>query len=126
MKKSIVMLAGLTLVFSIFLTGCSSTKDDTSKPSNETKNSESDSKKDENYVKDGTLTEVGQWTKKDAGKIKLKKITVSNTLFDLDPIKMTITDIKLLEFYDLSDSLKEFYKESTGKEQESYLGIQLF
>ncbi|HFL0606105.1 TPA: hypothetical protein ACGX6L_002184 [Listeria monocytogenes] len=126
MKKGIVVLAGLTLVFGIFLTGCSSSKDDAAKTSNETKNSKSRSKQDENFVNDGTLVEVGQWTEKDEGKIKLKKITVSNTLFDLAPIKMTITDIKLLEFYDLSDSLKEFYKDATGKEQESYLGIQLF
>ena len=53
---------------------------------------------DENEVKDGPLTIADQWTKEDDGtKVTLKKIAKLDKLLDLEPIYMTIQDVKLLE-----------------------------
>ncbi|MBC1674198.1 hypothetical protein HB956_03555 [Listeria welshimeri] len=44
------------------------------------------------------------------GKIKSLKIINLNTLFDLDPLQMTILNVKLLEYYDLKADVKKNIK----------------
>lgn len=57
-----------------------------------------ESEVDENEVKDGPLIEVNQWSEEDDGTIvTLKKVMLDERVLDLDPIEMTIHDVKLLE-----------------------------
>ncbi|CAC96463.1 TPA: hypothetical protein RF372_000518 [Listeria monocytogenes] len=126
MKK--ILLGGIIVCFGVLMIGCGSTTDSettTKDNEDEQKYSKPESKKDENYIKDGPLTKVNQWKNDDGEKIKLLKIITPNTLFDLDPIQMRILDIKLLEHYDLNADVKKEYQELTGKEQENYLSIQI-
>ncbi|MBC2038417.1 hypothetical protein [Listeria marthii] len=123
------LLSGIIVCFSVLMIGCGSSTGSESTTikdnEDEQKYSKAESKKDENYIKDGPLTKANQWKNNDGEKIKLLKIITPNTLFDLDPIQMTILDIKLLEHYDLSADAKKEYQELTGKEQENYLSIQI-
>ncbi|ECJ9718246.1 hypothetical protein FQR53_00245 [Listeria monocytogenes] len=127
MKK--ILLSGLIIFTGVILISCGDQKEDeptsTKDNADEQKYSKTESKKDENYIKDGPLTKVNQWKNDDGEKIKLLKIITPNTLFDLNPIQMTILDIKLLEHYDLNEDVKKEYQELTGKEQENYLSIQI-
>lgn len=52
----------------------------------------------EDVYSDGPLTEIGQWAKEDDGtKVTLKKMVKLNKALDLNPVEMTIQDVKLLE-----------------------------
>lgn len=49
-------------------------------------------------IKDGPLTEVGQWAKENDGtKVTLKKIEALEETLNLNPIKMTLHNVKLFE-----------------------------
>lgn len=95
-KKLLICFTVLSLA--IFLSAC------TSSNANKTSNDGSEAKtvskkeKDDNKVKDGPLTEIGQWAKESDGtKVTLKKIATLEETLDLDPIKLTLHDVKLLE-----------------------------
>lgn len=67
-------------------------EDDKKEDSNE------DEVNDENEVKEGPLTEIGQWTKDVDGTIvTLKNIVFLEKTLDLNPIKLELHEIKLLE-----------------------------
>lgn len=65
----------------------------------ETASKKSDSKKkDDNEVSDGPLTEIGQWAKENDGtKVTLKKIAIVDKTLDMNPMKLTLHEVKVLE-----------------------------
>lgn len=88
------------LSLTMFLSACTSS--DVNKTSNDGSEAKTVSKKEEDdreeEVKNGPLTEIGQWAKESDGtKVTLKKIATLEETLDLDPIKLTLHDVKLLE-----------------------------
>lgn len=82
---------------------------DTSKE-NSVSVSAGENKKD--FVKDGLLTKPGEWTvEEDGTKVTLIKIIEPNKKIDINPIKLKIKDIKLLERTNIQDGNYKNYAE---------------
>lgn len=104
-KKRLIALIFICL---IFLGACSNKNTSTTEESN--KNKERETKQGE-YV-DGPLTKVGQKNKGEDNEIyELKNIKVVDETTDLDPLSITIKDVKILSISNISDDLLESYQQ---------------
>lgn len=119
MRKLGVLFFGVVL--SLTLAACGSNpealeiddKDDATV--NEESQKDVKGKKDE-YV-DGPLTEVGQKAKgQDGSVIELIRMMSVNEAIDMDPIEVTIKDIKLLEMSNIDEERKEYLQIFVEKE----------
>ncbi|MBC1660863.1 hypothetical protein HB947_05000 [Listeria welshimeri] len=130
MKKGIALLAGFMLAFSIFLTGCGGT-DNTRKENNSDGSAEVKNKKDNNtsdeYVEDGLLLKVGEWTKdKDYDtKVTLEKIATPKIKVDLGDLNMLIKDVKIFKRENVSDAEKEEFSGGKVPVTDPYYTIQV-
>ena len=89
----------------------------TEKTSTASQNKSEENKSESKEVKNGPLTEVGQWTKEDNGtKVTLVKIINPKKVINLDPIKFKIETIKLLERTNITDDEKESIKTLFNKD----------
>ncbi|WFA05913.1 hypothetical protein [Bacillus sp. HSf4] len=122
MKKCFTFFTALLTVF-MLLTACSNNE---ASSKNESEKSEAKTKSSEDSLKtDGPLEKVGQWRNEDDGtKVTLKKIAKLDKTFDLDPIKMKIDDVKVLERSNLQEKGKKLL-EQKGIEADKYLTIQV-
>ncbi|MEE3679101.1 hypothetical protein V2J31_15935 [Bacillus safensis] len=101
-------LISLIFICLIFLGACSNKNTATTEESN--KNKERETKQGE-YV-DGPLTKVGQKNKGENNEIyELKNIKVVDETTDLDPLSITIKDVKILSISNISDDLLESYQQ---------------
>ncbi|HAA8943248.1 TPA: hypothetical protein U0G34_002942 [Listeria monocytogenes] len=130
MKKGIALLAGFMLAFSIFLTGCGGT-DNTRKENHSDGSAEVKNKKDNNtsdeYVEDGLLLKVGEWTKdKDYDtKATLEKIATPKIKVDLGDLNMLIKDVKIFKRENVSDAEKEEFSGGKVPVTDPYYTIQV-
>ncbi|CUL35446.1 hypothetical protein O1N65_003006 [Listeria monocytogenes] len=130
MKKGMVLLTGFLLAFSIFLTGCGGT-DNTRKENHSDGSAEVKNKKDNNtsdeYVEDGLLLKVGEWTKdKDYDtKVTLEKIATPKIKVDLGDLNMLIKDVKIFKRENVSDAEKEEFSGGKVPVTDPYYTIQV-
>ncbi|MCY8540077.1 hypothetical protein MOD22_00095 [Bacillus haynesii] len=112
----IALLAALML-----LVACSN--NETSSSRNEKSSQKSEAEGD-SLKTDGPLEKVGQWkTEKNGTKVTLKKVAKVNKTFNLNPIKMNIDEVKVIERSNLQASDKELLKEK-GIKSNKFLTIQ--
>ncbi|QCU17523.1 hypothetical protein BPGQ101_01055 [Bacillus altitudinis] len=101
-------LISLIFICLIFLGACSNKNTATTEESN--KNKERETKQGE-YV-EGPLTKIGQKNKGEDNEIyELKNIKVVDETTDLDPLSITIKDVKILSISNISDDLLESYQQ---------------
>ncbi|QRF83727.1 hypothetical protein JNE42_01020 [Bacillus altitudinis] len=101
-------LLSLIFICLIFLGACSNKNTATTEESNKNKNRET---KQGEYV-NGPLTIVGQKNKGEDNEIyELKNIKVVDETTDLDPLSITIKDVKILSISNISDDLLESYQQ---------------
>ncbi|MGG1960784.1 hypothetical protein ABFY43_06555 [Bacillus pumilus] len=101
-------LVFLFIICLIFLSACSNKNTATTEESNKDKKKET---KQEEYV-DGPLTKVGQKKEGEDGQLyELKKIKVVDQTTDLNPLTVTIQDVKILSITNISNDLLESYQD---------------
>lgn len=113
----------LLLIFSIGLVACGETEgtqgatNDDEPETEEVKNDEPEEKPEEKED-NGLLTEVGQKSKANGMTAELISIKEVDETIDLDPIKLTIDDIKVLRISDIKDKdAKEYLEFYTDKDE---------
>lgn len=122
MKKYFTFFIAL-LTVSMLLAACGNSETSTSKTQKSAAKTESSS--EDSLKTDGPLEKIGQWSKEDNGtKVTLKKIAKVNKTLDLDPIKMKIDEVKVIERSNLQESGKNFLKQK-GIKADKFLTIQI-
>ena len=126
MKKVSKVLFSVLLIGGI-LAGCSSNeqssapeeKQEDPKPSNQ--KSKNEPRKDENgnYV----LEEVGQVVKDDQGTAELLKIKKVNETVDINPIKVTIKNIKLIKLTNMQQYMADDISTNLGRKIDPKKGL---
>lgn len=96
--KRIFLISLFTLLLVTVLSSCVNESTNVSPDTDVETKASSKKKVDEDEVKDGPLTEIDQWVKVDDGtKVTLKGLAQLDKVLDLDPIQLTIRDVKLME-----------------------------
>ncbi|GEM_PF-1696316 len=126
MKKLIFSAA---LVLSLGLAGCGDestnekSKEETpaaadagKSQTDEKKTDDKEAKDDSKEVKDGPLTEAGQWTMDGDDKVTLVKIKDVNQTYEMGPVKLSITSVKLLHHTNVGEELADYVKTALGKD----------
>ncbi len=122
-KKNLLFIVTLIM---LFLAACGNNEVDVSevdsKPKDEKQTKENEDK--EEIQEEGKLTEVGQVINdKDMGAtVELLKIIETDETLDLDPIKITLDDIKIIHMSDIKNSeFKRYLSQFTDKEEFDYI-----
>lgn len=118
----------LFLALILFLTACGETQEsENDNPDSEEQPEEVEKTESKKEAEDGELTEIGQKIDdpNTGSTIELIAMKEINETIDLNPIKLTIDDIKIISMSDIKNNdFKSYISQFTDKEEFEYIQIK--